>query len=254
MKYIEYLLPSTLEEAWQLNQKRSNHIIAGGMWLSLRPGAFGGAIDISGLGLDAIEETDTEFKIGSMVSLHDLERHPGINALWGHAISEALSPIVGVQFRNCATVGGSICGRFGFSDVMTLFMALDAQVELYKSGLMCVKKFAETGCGRDIMTHIIVSKNGSKVTYMTQRNARTDFPVLTCAVSENGGGRFACIGARPMRAVRVDCPAGMDAEKFAEFASESVVFGGNMRASAEYRKRIARVLVRRCCEELGRNE
>ena len=35
------------------------------------------------------------------------------------AVREAVRHIVGVQFRNCATVGGSIYGRFGFSDVLT---------------------------------------------------------------------------------------------------------------------------------------
>lgn len=253
MNYREYHIPSTLEEAWQLNQKRSNHIIAGGMWLRLRPGAFGGVIDISRLGLDVIEETDNEFIIGSMVSLHDIERHPGLNALWRKAISAAISPIVGVQFRNCATVGGSIYGRFGFSDVLTLFMALDADVRLYKTGEMSVKKFSESHAGNDILTHIIVRKNNAHIAYMTMRNAKTDFPVLTCAVSDIRGKRFACIGARPMRAVRIDCLDGMDAEAFALHASESAVFGGNMRASAQYRKKIAQVLVRRCCEELGRD-
>lgn len=45
-------------------------------------------------------------------------------------MKESLRHIVGVQFRNLATVGGSLWGRFGFSDVLTLLLALDAQVEL----------------------------------------------------------------------------------------------------------------------------
>ncbi|MFQ7552525.1 MAG: FAD binding domain-containing protein [Blautia marasmi] len=49
------------------------------------------------------------------------------------AIRESLRHIVGVQFRNCATVGGSIWGRFGFSDVLTMLLALDTEVELLKA-------------------------------------------------------------------------------------------------------------------------
>lgn len=44
----------------------------------------------------------------------------------GGAVRESLRHIVGVQFRNLATVGGSIFGRFGFSDVLTMFLALDS--------------------------------------------------------------------------------------------------------------------------------
>lgn len=254
MKYREYFMPNSLEEAWQLNQKRSNHVIAGGMWLRLRSGQFGGAIDISGLGLDKIEETETEFIIGSMVTLHDIERHPGLNALWGDAISHALSPIVGVQFRNCATVGGSIFGRFGFSDVLTLFMALDAHVNLYKSGVICLEDFAKKCPDRDILTHIIVRKSGAKIAYMAQRTAKTDFPVLACAVSEIDGKKFACVGARPMRAVKVACPENMDAEAFAGYVCENVTFGTNARASGLYRKKVAKALVRRCMDKIGRCE
>ena len=38
---------------------------------------------------------------------------------------KSLRHIVGVQFRNCATIGGSIWGRYGFSDVLTMFLAMD---------------------------------------------------------------------------------------------------------------------------------
>ena len=66
-----------------------------------------------------------------MTSLRDLELHKGLDAMTGGAVRESLRHIVGVQFRNLATVGGSIFGRFGFSDVLTMFLALDSWVELY---------------------------------------------------------------------------------------------------------------------------
>ena len=84
------------------------------------------------MGLDTIEETDTEIIIGAMATLRDLETNAALNAYTAGAVREAVRHIVGVQFRNCATVGGSIYGRFGFSDVLTMFLVLDAQVELYK--------------------------------------------------------------------------------------------------------------------------
>ncbi len=43
-----------------------------------------------------------------MTSLRALEVHEGLNAYTGGAVKESLRHIVGVQFRNCATVGGSL--------------------------------------------------------------------------------------------------------------------------------------------------
>ena len=77
------------------------------------------------LGLDAIEEDETQFSLGAMVTLRQLEQHPGLNAYTGDAAEKAVRDIVGVQFRNMATVGGSVWGRFGFSDVLTLLLAMD---------------------------------------------------------------------------------------------------------------------------------
>ena len=89
-----------------------------------------------------------------MVSLRDLELCPSFAAYTQGASKEALRHIVGVQFRNLATIGGSLCGRFGFSDVLTLLLALDASVVLYKGGEIKLADFAEAGPGSDILTHV----------------------------------------------------------------------------------------------------
>ena len=95
----------------------------------------------SGLGLDQIEETEDAFEIGAMVTLRQLEEHPGLAAYTDGAMRESVRHIVGVQLRNLATVGGSIYGRFGFSDVLTMFLAMDTEVELYKAGRMPLVEF-----------------------------------------------------------------------------------------------------------------
>ena len=71
-----------------------------------------------------------------MATLRDLEQHESLNAYTAGAVKNAVKDIVGVQFRNMATVGGSIWGRFGFSDVLTVFLAMDCYVELYKGGII----------------------------------------------------------------------------------------------------------------------
>ena len=72
------------------------------------------------------------------------------------AVKEATRHIVGTQFRNLATIGGSVSGRFGFSDIWTLLLALDADVELYKGGRISLFDFGKKGPGKDIVSHIIV--------------------------------------------------------------------------------------------------
>ncbi len=107
---------------------------------------------------------------------------------------EAVRHIVGVQFRNCATVGGSVYGRFGFSDVLTLLLALDCDVELYKAGRMPIAQFAALPYDRDILTHVYIKKTpGLAVHYQSVRATQTDFPILTCAAgcTADGAYRFA---------------------------------------------------------------
>ena len=82
-----------------------------------------------------------------------------------------------MQFRNVATVGGSIWGRFGFSDVMTIFRALGAKVQLHKAGIMDLDEFAALPrTTRDVLVSVIVPKNAKGVVYLSQRNQSTDFP------------------------------------------------------------------------------
>lgn len=257
MTIREYKRAETLEEAWQLNQKKANRVLGGMIWLKMENINVGTAIDLSGLGLDAIEETEDGFSIGAMVTLRQLEEHPGLAAYTRGAVKEALRHIVGVQLRNLATVGGSIYSRFGFSDVLTLFMAMDCSVELYKGGIVSLREYAERPYDRDILVRLIVKKEKAEFFYQSVRNSQTDIPVLTCAAArmETGDYRIV-IGARPLRAVRFELPAepALAAEQlaaqFAESIKSQIVTGSNMRGSAEYRRHLAGVLTKRAVLEL----
>lgn len=77
MTIREYKRAESLEEAWQLNQKRNNRVIGGMIWLKMENINVGTAIDLSGLGLDKIEETAEGFSIGAMVPLRQIELHEG---------------------------------------------------------------------------------------------------------------------------------------------------------------------------------
>ena len=244
----KYVRAQSLEEAWQLNQNKRNRILGGMLWLRLGKGTVNTAIDLCDLGLDTIEETEEAFSIGAMATLRDLENHQGLNAYSGNAVADAVKDIVGVQFRNMATVGGSIWGRFGFSDVLTVFLAMDAYVELYKGGIIPLEQFAKMKKDNDILVRLIVKKTPCRVVYSAMRIQRTDFPVVTCAVAERNGEYYASIGARPARAIVIRSEK---REDFASFVAENVPTEGNIRGSAAYRTHLIRVLVERAMTSLG---
>ena len=250
MTIREYKRAESLEEAWQLNQKRNNRVIGGMIWLKMENINVGTAIDLSGLGLATIEETEEGFAIGAMVTLRQLELHEGLAAYTEGAVRESVRHIVGVQLRNLATVGGSLYSRFGFSDVLTIFLALTASVELYKGGVVPLSEYAQRPYDRDILVRVLVPKEHARVCYQSVRNSQTDIPVLTCAAArlQDGSYRFA-VGARPLKAVLYEEPAA-PAQQLAETIQQQVVTGSNMRGSAEYRRHLPGVLVRRAAEEL----
>ena len=243
----KYVRAQSLEEAWQLNQNKRNRILGGMLWLRLGKGTVNTAIDLCDLGLGTIEETEDAFSIGAMATLRDLELHEGLNDYTAGAVAKAVKDIVGVQFRNMATVGGSIWGRFGFSDVLTVFLALDAYVELYKGGIIPLEQFASMKKDNDILVRLIVKKTPCKVVYASMRNQRTDFPVIACAVSEMGGEYRASVGARPARAMLLRKET---AENFAAYVAENVPTESNVRGSAAYRTHLIAVLVDRALETL----
>ena len=255
----KYVRAQSLEEAWQLNQNKRNRILGGMLWMRLGKGSVNTAIDLCDLGLNTIEETEEQFSIGAMATLRDLETHKGLNDYSGGAVANAVRDIVGVQFRNLATVGGSIWGRFGFSDVLTVFLALDSYVELYKGGIIPLEQFNNMKKDNDILVRIIVKKAPCKVVYTAMRAQRTDFPVLACAVSCVNGEYRAAVGARPARAqiYRDDnklingAVTAENANAFAVFVAQNAPTESNIRGSAAYRTHLIRVLVMRCMQELG---
>lgn len=265
LKIRSYVKVKSLAEAYEQNQKKTARVLGGMVWLKMSNQTISTAIDLSGLGLDTVQETEEEFVIGCMTSLRALETDEKLNTYTHGAMKECLRHIVGVQFRNCATVGGSIFGRYGFSDVLTMFLAMDTEVELYNAGRIPLGEFVNRKKDRDILVNVIIKKTPLLIQYLSQRNTKTDFPVLTCAASLLNGEPRTVIGARPGRAMIVEDRkeilkdfSGMTNKKrrqaildFAQYASENVCVGGNMRASGEYRALLVKVLTKRAWEAVG---
>ena len=78
-----YLMAQTLEEAYSALQKNKSNVILGGCgWLKMTRKRFWTGIDLSGLGLDRIEQRDGWLEIGAMVTLRQLETDPALRGLF----------------------------------------------------------------------------------------------------------------------------------------------------------------------------
>lgn len=251
----EYVRPSSLEEAYQLCQKRSSIVIGGMMWVKMENISRQTVVDLESLKLDWIEEDEHEFKIGSMVSLRRLETHERLNQVFDGIFKECTRHIVGVAFRNRATVGGSVYGRFGFSDILTCLMALDVQVELYHGGRMRLDEFLAIPVSpknKDILVQIMIKKDGRRAAYHTFRRSRTDFPLIACCAADCQEEWKVSVGARPKKADAVILKKEADGNHayLAKKAASSFSYGTNLRGSADYRAYLAEVLIRRLMDRL----
>ncbi len=251
LNITNYHKAQSLAEAYELNLKKSNVILGGMLWLKMQRKTVATAIDLCDLNLDKIEECENEYHIGSMVSLRDIEMSESLNKMTNNAFSECVKHLVGVQFRNLATVGGSVFSKFGFSDVVTLLLALSAKIEFYKKGIISLEEFLKQGYEPDILIKIIIEKKAYNTVFISQKNSKTDFPVLNCAVTENEHDYSIVVGARPQKAAIIKLNKQDDIDSIAKCASEKFVFGDNMLASAKYRKHICSVLVSRAINKLN---
>ena len=250
-KYRNYVLAASLDEAYALNQKKSSVIVAGNMWLRMCGLNKQTAIDLSQLGLDQIEETQDAFVLGAMTTLRQIETNAALDAAFGGVFRKAFAPIVGTQFRNGATLGGSVYSRFGFSDVSAVLLALDAEVVLHQRGTVKLSDYQKEAWDRDILTHIRIPK-GQTADVQSVRVSGTDIPTLVCAAAKSDRGIRVVLGARPARAMIAADGIAPDAD-FEAIAAQ-VPFGTNLRASEAYRRKIAPVLMARAAKECMEKE
>ncbi|MBU5625559.1 FAD binding domain-containing protein [Oscillibacter sp. MSJ-2] len=249
----EYVFAESVEEACALVRKSpANRIIGGGCWLRLERRPYGTLVDISRLGLDQIEEADGFFRIGGCCTLRQLERSALLRSRFGSLFAECTAGIVGVQFRNCATLGGSLYGRFGFSDLATALLALEAEVDLCQAGRLSLEDFLKTfrHGERDVLTAVRIPAD-ARASFASFRLTATDLPVLNAAVGRRLGRWRIAVGARPAVAALAPKAAEQLAAGTplaAETAARELRFGSNLRGSAQYRAALCQVLVERCIQ------
>ena len=262
MRIKKYVKAESPEEAFGILEKNAKAaVIAGGAWLKLLPVEIDEAVDISALGLEGITESNGYIEIGSMTTLRQIETSKSLAKLYDGIIPCAAEKIMGMGIRNIATIGGTISGKYGFSDLITPLMVVGTELEFYKRGTVSLAEYmGKTSKVNDLLMWIRIPVKDGRGWYETMKITAIDFPILNAAVSRIDGRAFIAVGSRPYKAELAEkamayletCedPERDCIEMAAVTAAAELKFGSNTRGSAEYRKQLCEALVKRGLEEV----
>lgn len=241
MKIKEMIYPSAINEAYEqlISQKKAT-LMGGGMFLRLQHRTIPFVIDLSNLGLNDIEITSTGFTIGAMVTLRQIETHESIP----DGLKACVRQIAGVAVRNMATIGGSVVGRYPFSDVLTALVSLNATLTFHKKGTVPIAQFADHGLDApDILVSITVPKVTNSL-FAAYKPVYTDFSLVNLSISKADTYTIS-IGATPKHAKSVTIEVLSDSRAILD----QFDFKTDRRASGQYRRALAKALLEDAFEE-----
>jgi len=262
MKIKNYVKPASLEEAYTLLQaSKKNRLLAGCTFLRMTDIYINTGIDILDLGLDYICEEEDCIRIGAATPLRKMECNEALHTCSDGAFADILQHLIGVQLRNSITIGAHVFCRYGFSEIITLLLAMDASVRLYHGAEMRLEDFLQAPRTRDILLEIIIPLvKGRRTLVRSVRNSYSDYAILGIALTRSANGWRIAVGARPQRAACAKAAMEYlntksfvegDEIKAAALAAQELTFGSNLRASAGYRRTVCRNLLEKMIGEAG---
>ncbi len=276
---FEYIRPVSLMKTLDVLDQLKNEkmrVLAGGTDLIPRIRAQAEhvqyLVDLADSGLDQILIEKNQISIGAQVTFAKLCSSPEVlRAL--PALAEAAAQIGAVQCRSLATIGGNLCSAVPSMDSAPPLLVLDASFRLkskYRERLVPAEEFfvgprrtaLEPG---EIMAEIVVPlQDGFKARFVRlgRRKALTLAIVNVAAgVSVRNGGDIAqarialgAVAPTPIRAHKAEQV--LQGQKItpellaeaAHLAATETSPISDLRASADYRRKISVVLVRRALE------
>lgn len=264
-----YQRPSSIEEAWSLlnDGGKSAKLVGGGVDVALfAPPEILTLIDLALLPTRSIELRSDGLAIGAGVTLTDLLESPLAAAYLDGVVVTMLRQVAAPLLRNAATVGGALASTHPWSDVITLFLALDAQVTQYSGQLQTssLENLMEQRgtIDRTIITEVLLPIPADDVYASFEKFVRTGFDIgmlnCACRLTMNGdrceSGRIVFggtpdIGHRLEAIERALAGARLDdatIDSAAQLARQALALRDDVRASAEYRRVLAVAGIRRC--------
>ena len=249
---FDYVVPGSLEEALQALQEGGEDakLLAGGHSLlplmKLRLAAPSLLVSLGKVpGLSGIERSNGGFSIGAMTRHAEIAESQELGVA-----AHAASLIADQQVRNRGTIGGSIAHGDSAGDLPTVFLAAEGNVtargpngERQIQATEMFKSFLTTAVGPDeVVTSVYMpAMEGYGWGYEKFVRRSEDWAMVgVCAVVKSSGGTCedVRIGLTHMGSVPLRATA-------AEQAAEGTNPPGDVNATPDYKKHLARVLTRR---------
>jgi carbon-monoxide dehydrogenase medium subunit len=275
-----YTSPPTIEEVVSLLRQYGSaaRLLAGGQsllpLLNLRLVHASLLIDLQRIAeLDTLsfDVAQNVLSIGAMVRQARVERE-ALVCRHVPLLVEAVSYVGHPSIRNLGTIGGSVAHADPAAQIPAALLALDASVVLLRSGARRVVPIREfflgplascAGADEVVSEILIPCPEGDRVrgwAFVQLARTANSFPICGVAVElvldgtnriESARVGLAGVGPTPVRARSVEvalCGQDANAKVFEEVASligREIDPVSDLQASAEYRRRIAGVLVKR---------
>lgn len=267
-----YVKPQSTSKVIELMSRygKDARIIAGGTDLLVnRPKDIKVLIDIKGLKLNYIKESNIGISIGATTPLNTLYYAPLFQTQPHKVVSDAAWELGHYNMRHLATVGGNICNAAPSADSAIALMALETQAVVVgqkgerKMPLWRFFKFVgEITLGsEEILKELLIPLQPKNTAASFQKIGRTKVDIAlvnaACRLTLNRGlvedtriilGAVAPIPLRIIKAEKLLNGKEIQpelVEEVAETASEVSKPIDDVRSSASYRKKMSRVLVRR---------
>jgi aerobic carbon-monoxide dehydrogenase medium subunit len=263
---FEYARASSVEEASKMLKKfgEDAKVLAGGHSLiplmRLRLAQPKALVDINGImGLDQIKADGTKLRIGALTR-HVTIQNSALVKEKLPILAEVAGEVGDNQVRNMGTIGGVVAHADAAGDYPTIALMLDAEIVTNKRSIAAKDFFLELFttplAGDEIVTEVVFPVANGPHKYIKFRRRLFDWAIVGAAAQKmNGGWRIGLtnVGPTPVRARAVEdaLAKGAKAAEAAEHASDGLNPAGDLRASPEYKKHLARVLTKRAIEQAG---
>jgi aerobic carbon-monoxide dehydrogenase medium subunit len=260
---FDYEVAESVEQAVELLGREDAKALAGGHSLipamRIRVARPSLLVDIGLLDeLRYVRQDGGSIAIGALTRHHDLA-NDGLLGEKCDILANAAAQVGDPQVRHRGTIGGSVAHGDPASDLPAVLLALDADFVVQGpegtwtvSAVDFFRGVFTTALGsQDVLTEIRVPH--ATGTYLKFNRRAQDWATVGVAVARVDGDvrvGLTSMGATPLRAKAVEgaLASGADAATAAELAAEDTSPSSDTNGSADFRRHLARVLVRRALE------